>query len=89
MNHSGTVQLRVTVSDAWDAVTVTASPDTTIADIKAEAVSRVVGAGPSPERYVVKYRCALVVDERSTIGELGPPDGAALILLPGRREPVR
>jgi hypothetical protein len=42
-----------------------------------------------PDAYVVKLRGAEVFDEAATLGALGVPANAALIILPRRRRPVR
>ena len=41
------------------------------------------------DAHQVKFRGALVLDESRTLGDLGVPDGAPLIVLPARRRPVR
>jgi len=83
------VHLRVTVTDTWDTVAVQADPDTSLADVKREALRGATGRPIAAEEYVVKFRGGLVLDERKTIGDLAIPDGAALIVLPSRRHPIR
>ena len=82
-------QLRVTVSEAWDTVTVTAGGDRPFGEIKAEALERALGRTVDPAGFVLKFRGALVDDERRSLDDLDVPDGAALIVLPARRAPVR
>lgn len=83
------VSLRVTVTDAWDTVRVSAAPDATVADVKARALREATGRSLDPAAYVVKVRGALVLDEHRTVADLGLSDGAPLIVLPARRRPVQ
>lgn len=89
MTAAAGVRVRVTVTDAWDTVALDLEPTTTIAEIKRTALERTTGRMPDPSAYVVKFRGALVLDENRSIGDLGVPSGAALIVLPARRRPVR
>ena len=79
----------MTVTDTWDTVGVDAGPDVSIAEVKRRALGEATGRSVAPEAYVVKFRGALVLDERKTVGDIAIPDGAALIVLPARRHPVR
>jgi hypothetical protein len=83
------VHLRVTVTDTWDTVAVDAGPDTSVADVKRQALRGATGRPVVSGEYVVKFRGGLVLDERKTVGDLAIPDGAALIVLPSRRHPIR
>lgn len=89
MTTGAAVHLRVTVTDTWDTVAVETDPHTPVADIKRQALHDATGRTVAPDEYVVKFRGALVLDERKTVGDLAIPDGAALIVLPARRHPVR
>ena len=86
---TATTKLRVTVTDAWDTVTVVAGADTTIAELKQQALRLALGWQPDPSIYEVKYRGALMLDERCPVADLNLPDGAPMIVLPIRRRPVR
>jgi len=81
--------VRVMVLDAWDHVTVHVAPETTVAELKREALARARGVGPDHDDYQVKFRGALVTDERLTVTALGAGPNAALIVLPARRRPVK
>jgi len=83
------VHLRVTVTDTWDTVALEAEPNTSVADVKQQALRGAMGRPVTAEDYVVKFRGGLVIDERKTVGDLAIPDGAALIVLPARRHPIR
>jgi len=83
------VTIRVTVTDAWDQVVLTLSPEATVADLKREALARALGRPAAAEGYVVKFRGALVLDESRTPAALGAVANAPFIVLPARRQPVR
>ena len=82
--------IRVWVPDVWEVVELPAIPGATVAELKARALEQAIGPGPrtDPADYVVKYRGALVSDERQTVSTLNLPDKAPLIVLPARRRPV-
>jgi hypothetical protein len=83
------VRLRVMVTDTWDHVDLEAPPELTLAAVKRQALAAATGRSLDPAAYVIKYRGALVLDERVTVAGLQLSDGAPLIVLPGRRRPVR
>ena len=80
--------VRVWVPDVWDIVELPGPPAQTVAAVKAAALSRAIGATANPDDYQVKYRGAAVDDSR-TLGELGVPAGAPMIVVSARRRPVR
>lgn len=82
--------VRVMVTDAWDQVFLAVGPETTIADLKRQALTRALKRATLPlEQYIVKFRGALVEDESITLATLGAGANAPFIVLPGRRLPVR
>lgn len=82
--------VRVMVTDAWDQVFLAVSPDTTVADLKRQALTRALRRAPlATDQYIVKFRGALVQDEAITLATLGAGANAPFIVLPGRRHPVR
>lgn len=89
MTGATDVRIRVTVTDTWDTVTLDAGPDLRIADIKQRALAEATGRAVAPETYVVKFRGALILDELQSVRDAAIPNGAALIVLPARRHPVR
>lgn len=86
---SATRRIRVTVSDAWEVVTLDVSGGDTVAEVKRRALAsaRIPPAGA--QGYEVKFGGALVADESGTLGDLGVPNGAGLVIVPRRRRPVR
>ena len=89
MTAAATVALRVTVLDVWDTVRLDVEPSATIADVKRRALTAATGRTVRADDYVVKYHGASVLNERDTVAGLALADGAPLIVLPGRRHPVR
>jgi hypothetical protein len=83
------LRVRVTVTDTWDTVALDVSEDRSVRDLKRQALTAATGRTLNPDDYVIKYRGALVLDERQTLGALGLHDGSPLIVLPARRQPVR
>lgn len=82
--------VRVMVTDAWDQVFLAVGPETTIADVKRQALTRALKRATLPlDQYIVKFRGALVEDESITLATLGAGANAPFIVLPGRRLPVR
>lgn len=82
--------VRVMVTDAWDQVFLAVGPETTIADMKRQALTRALKRATLPlDQYIVKFRGALVEDESITLATLGAGANAPFIVLPGRRLPVR
>jgi len=86
---AGRYIVRVMVLDAWDHVAVQAGPDTTVAEVKREALARAMNGAPLVDDNEVKFRGARVLDEQTTLAALGAGPNAALIVLPARRRPVK
>jgi hypothetical protein len=85
---SGTVPVRIMVSDAWDSVTLDAAPSASVGELKRQALVRTRVRG-DPAEYLVKFRGAELDDETRTLREAGVPANAPLIVLRRRRRPVR
>jgi len=85
---TATVPLRVMVLDAWDAVTLDLPLSTSLGDLKREALARARVRG-DPDQFLVKFRGAVLDDERRSLQEAGVPANAPLIVLSRRRRPVR
>lgn len=80
--------IRVTVQDAWDEITLPAGGETPIRDLKRRALAA-ARVGADPARYLVKFRGAEVRDESVSVAALGVPAGGAMIVLSRRRRAVR
>lgn len=82
--------VRVMVTEVWDQVVLSVGSTTTVAELKREALARALRRSAIPfDRYIVKFRGAPVLDESVTLGSIGVGANAPLIVLPGRRRPVR
>jgi hypothetical protein len=82
--------VRVMVTDVWDQVELGVEPGTTVEQLKREALSRALKRATVPSGdYVVKFRGAQVLDESTTLADLGAVANAPFIILPARRRPVR
>ena len=83
------LKVRVWVPEVWDAVDLTPAPESTVAQLKADALARATGRTRDPSAYVMKYHGAALSDEGRTLAQLGVRDGAPFIVLPAHRQPVR
>ena len=83
------MDVRVWVTDVWDAVTVKATPGMTVSAVKTAALTQAMGRPVDSVDHAVKLRGALVTDEQRTLGELNAKDHTPFIVLPARRQPVR
>jgi hypothetical protein len=82
--------VRVMVTDAWDQVFLAVGPDTTVADLKRQALTRALKRASLPTaEYLVKFHGAAVTDESTTLRALGAGANAPFIVLPARRRAVR
>lgn len=89
MATSAEMKIRVWVTDVWDAVELPVTSDHTFAQVKAESLRLATGRAVDPKGYELKFRGAQVLDEAQTLQALDVPDGAPMIVLPARRQPVR
>ena len=81
--------VRVMVTDAWDQVFLAVKPQTTVAELKRQALARALKRGDVADDYIVKFHGAQVFDEAATLGSLGVRGNAPFIILPARRRAVR
>ena len=89
MTDTTALTVRVTVTDAWDRVPLTVPADTTIRELRRQALEAALDTAEQADRYAVKFRGGFVHDLDRTLADLDVPDGAALIVLAARRRPVR
>ena len=83
------MNVRVHITEVWDTVELKVSDDHTFADLKERGLERAMGRSVDSAKYAIKFRGALVTDERQTLAAAGVPDGAPLVVLPAHRQPVR
>jgi len=81
--------VRVMVTPAWEQVPVQVDDNTTVAQLKHEALRAALKTTTTEGAYVVKFRGAAVLDESVTMRALGAVPNVPFIVLPGRRQPVR
>jgi hypothetical protein len=83
------MQVRVTVADAWKTVSLGAAAGESAASLKTRALaSAQIDASRAPG-YVLKVGGALVRDESKPLAGLGVRNGTSLVVITGRRRPVR
>ena len=85
---SSPLPLRVMVHESWDEVLLEAASDTTVGDLKRQALAATHTARDA-DAYEVKFRGALIGDESQTLATAGVVPNAQLIVLSRRRQPVR
>ncbi len=83
-----TLPVRVKLTRVWDEVHLDLDPETPLAEVKRQVLDA-SGVLEDPARYVVKFRGAQIMEAGATLGNIGVPPNAALVMLPRRREPVR
>ena len=81
------VQVRVTVTDAWDEVPLELAATATLGELKRQALEY-ARVPRDPSSYLVKYRGAEVADDLS-LAEAGVVPNAGLVVLSRKRRPVR
>jgi len=89
MTQSSELQLKVWIEDVWDTVHIAASPDWSVGRVKEEALRAAIGNSADPADYQVKFKGALVLDERNSLSQLHVPHMAPLAVLSSLRRPVR
>jgi hypothetical protein len=83
-----TLPVRVMVQDAWDEVRLELPATTPVGALKRAALAR-AGVVLPADGFVTKFRGALLDDEDRSLADVGIVANAAVVVLPGRRRPVR
>lgn len=81
--------VRVMVTPAWEQVPIQVDENTTVAQLKRDALRTALKTTANESAYIVKFRGAAVLDESITLRALGVVPNAPFIVLPARRQPVR
>ena len=81
--------VRVQAAEAWDAVRVECTPDSTIAEVKRVGMANLLPDISAPDAYMVKLHGAEVHDERVTLQAAGAKDASTLFLTSRRRRPLK
>lgn len=81
--------VRVMVTSAWDHVPIQVDENTTVTQLKRDALRAALKTTANEQDHIVKFRGAAILDESITMRALGAVPNAPFIVLPGRRQPVR
>jgi hypothetical protein len=81
--------VRVQAADAWDAVRVECTPESTIAEVKRVGMANLLPDISATDAYMVKLHGAEVDDERVTLRAAGAKDASTLFLTSRRRRPLK
>ena len=84
----GPLRLRVTVADAWKTVALEAAQAESAGSLKVRALALAHIAAAAAGAYQLKVGGALVRDESKPLAAL-VKSGAAVVVVPLRRRPVR
>jgi hypothetical protein len=83
------ITIRVQLLEAWDAIKVVVAPTTTVAAVKARALTVLAPDAPLPDDIVTKLGGFEIRDESQSLVAAGVKDGATLLLHFRRRQPLK
>ena len=86
---AGAMRVRVTVADAWKTVSLDATAAESATSLKTRALASAQIDASRASRYALKVGGALVRDESRPLAGLGVRNGTSLVVITGRRRPVR
>jgi hypothetical protein len=81
--------VRVWVPRVWDMIALDVDANWSVASVKEAALIGATAMSFDLDDFIVKFRGAEIFDEGQSLDDLGVPDGAPMIVLRGRRQPVR
>jgi hypothetical protein len=84
-----TVSFRVQMAERWEAIRVTATPETTVREVKERVLAVFEPHQPYSDEFVLKLRGWEMLDEGTAIGQSGIVNGSIILLGDRRRRPVR
>ncbi|MDQ2932001.1 MAG: hypothetical protein M3Y05_14455 [Gemmatimonadota bacterium] len=82
------ITIRVEVPERWDVALLSASPASSVSDVKRAALDEVSPDDDAAD-YVIKLRGFEVLDENVSLENAGARDGSIFLLTHRRRRPVR
>ena len=82
------ITIRVEVPERWDVALLSASPTSSVSDVKRAALHEVLPDDDAAD-YVIKLRGFEVLDENVSLENAGARDGSIFLLTQRRRRPVR
>ncbi len=89
MGDEPVLRIRVQVADLWDSVRVDAPPTEPVISVKRAALEALYPAGIPADDYVARLHGFEILDEESSLSDVGVSDGSILLLVSRRRRPVR
>lgn len=84
-----TWMVRVQAAEAWDAVRVECTPDTSVRAVKQAAMALLLPDVAHHEQYLVKLRGAEIVNEGTSVQQAGVLPASTLLVTSRRRRPLR
>jgi hypothetical protein len=85
----GAITIRVQVAEMWEAIRVTAHPDTVISELKQRVVNEFYPGHEYLDDFVMKLRGWEMLDEQQSLKVGGMIDGSIVLLAYRRRRAVR
>lgn len=83
------MHLRVEMPEVWDTVRVDAAPTEPVRAIKVHALQLLYPEDVPQEEFVVKLHGYEILDENSSLSEVGARNGSIFLVTHRRRRPVR
>ena len=84
-----TITLRVQMPDVWDAVRIETTPAESVVAVKRAALDALYPDHEFHEDFVLKLKGYEVLDEATTLGDVGAVNGSIFLITHRRRRPVR
>jgi hypothetical protein len=81
--------VRVQAAEAWDAVRVECTADSTVREVKQAAMANLLPDITEPDAWMVKLHGAEVINEGVTLKVAGAMDASTLFLTSRRRRPLK
>jgi hypothetical protein len=85
----GSITIRVQAAEMWEAIRVTAHPDTVISELKQRVVNEFYPGHEYLDDFVMKLHGWEMLDEQQSLKVGGMIDGSIVLLALRRRRPVR
>ena len=83
------ITIRVEMAEVWDVVRIETLPTEIVLAVKRRALEALSPGAEHHEDFVLKFRGWEVLDEMSTLADVGVTDGSILLLTYRKKRPVR
>ena len=83
------ITIRVEMPEVWDVVRIVVAPTEPVLAVKARALEALFPEAEMHQDFVFKLRGWDIIDEASSLADVGVIDGSILLLTHRRRRPVR